>query len=67
MIEMLNGWIVFWDDPLGEIEVKGPRKGKVKRKSKSFKGRGAKGLAQAKFNQVHQYNPSMKECGFLVL
>lgn len=60
-IDMIKVWTVSWDDTLGEVEQRGRFKGKVKRRSKDFVGRGAKGRATAKFNELKNYNPKLKE------
>lgn len=65
MVGSIDGFTVYYDDPLEEISK---RTGKIKRKSKEFRGRGCKGRAQAFFNTVAtKYNGEMKPCTWLVL
>ncbi len=64
-IAMIDGWNVSYDDPLEEIETKGRFAGRIKRKSRFFKGKGAKGRAKAFFNTVRNYNPKMEEAHYL--
>ena len=68
MINSIDGFTVYYDDPLGEIETKGSRKGSVKRLKKEFKGPGCKGRAQAFLNTVAtKYNGEMKPCLWLAI
>lgn len=67
-IRMIDGWTVSWDDPEGEVYTKGRFKGRIKRRSRDFRGHGAKGRARATYNRIPaDYNPSIKESHWLAL
>ena len=50
MVDIVEGWSVYYDDPCDDVYEEGKRKGRVKRRCKEFTGSGCKGRATAFFN-----------------
>lgn len=66
-VPMVKVWTVSWDDTLGAVEKTGKFKGKIKRRSRDFTGRGAAGRAKKCYNQFKEHNAKISERESLVL
>lgn len=67
MVDIVNGFTVYWDCPLEERYEHGPKKGQIIRRSKDFRGKGCKGRANIFLRTVKNYNPKIEKCSWLMV